>query len=677
MPKNVPVPKNRRRPGRERDRPSSAAPSLSRWVVLLPALVAVVLNLPGLGLGYFWDDFYFLSFNGHGDVWANLLPDAHATFYRPISLGVYFKVLRFLDPANGVLGHVLNLAALVGVVILLVLLVSRLCGPRAGLFSGLIFASYGHVSGLVAWVSCSQDLLAILFVIAAFLLRHRGRDVAALACATVALLCKEPAIAAFPVLVFWDWLVGRAAKRPKLQLAGYAAVALAWAAFHPGIHQLLDRGRSTIGYVGVQDSARFGPYLARYLMTLFNLPPLGVRAPWWDDRAVYGFAALLVLVVGLWSLDRNRRGGGFGESLSLARVGLIGTLFMLPSLLMPAVLVRHWSPYFACIPALGMAMFLGPALARQNRLIALFALSTFLVLGIWCRGVRSEREWILSEPAMVEASSAVREVRANVRRLFPSFPKGSQVVVSFGTRGIRGIQSALVDGQALGLWYRDPTLRTVMTRDRRPGAPAEFLLRITNDLDVIAIDPDSLGVRSASGASPDLSEIDQPVNNFARAVAAGGDTDRAIRIQEGLNRVETGDLLIYNRRMIASFLLAAGRRREADSVLAATPPLPPDVALTLVVRLLADASASERLDSAAFEAFGLSSSDPTTLRRVIRELLKNGWIAQAAWFASTLKQIVPEDAESAELLARAAQMGVEPRREPAPRLAAPGVEGGL
>lgn len=659
--------------------PSHAPPRGGPWSALLPGAVVVLLNIPSLFLGYFWDDFYFLTFKGTGDVWANLLPDPGAAFYRPLPLGIYFKLLRFLDPTSGVLGHLLNLAALVGVVVLLSSLVTRLAGLRAGLFAGLVFAFYGQVPSLVAWVSCSQDLLAILFVVAAFLLRHEGRNVAALACAAAGLLCKEPALAAFPVLALWDRLIGREAVRPWVTVAGYAAVALAWALVHPGIHLLAGSGfkSGATGYVGLEHPERWGLYLWRYVMTLINLPPAGMAAPWWAARAGYGFAALAALLVAVWRVDRPRRahGGQAAEAVPLARIGLVSALFVVPSLLMPALLVRHWTPYFACMPALGVAMFAGPLLARQGRLVAVAALTVFALLGIWSRGSRAEREWALSEPAMVEAAEAVRTVHANVRRLHPSFPKGTQVVVSFGTRGIRGIQSALIDGQALGLWYRDPSLRTVTAVDRRPGAASERFLRVTNDLEVIAFDFDPFDVRTTLPRAPDLEEIDQPVNSYARSVAAGGETDRAIRIMEGLNRIESGDLVLYNRRMIASMLLSAGRRSEADSILAATASFPREVSLDLVARLLFDASASERLDDAAFEAFGLSSSDPEALLGVTRRLQRLGSLGQAAWFAARLRELRPGDAGAAEVLRLAADRGITPRRESPRRLASPHANG--
>ena len=131
---------------------------------------------------------------------------------------------------------------------------------------------------------------------------------------------------------------------------------------------------------------------------------------------------------------------------------------------------------------------------------------------------------------------------------------------------------------------------------------------------------------------------------------------------EGLTRIEPGELGAYNRRMIASMLLAAGRRREADSTIAATPPFPKDVALALVFGLVADASPSEQLDDAAFEAFGLSGSDPETIRTIMLGLEQNGSMAQAAWFALKLRRLAPGDSSSAELLERASRMGVTPQR---------------
>ena len=637
------------------------------WGVLLPAFVAVILAIPCLRLGYFWDDYLFLAQGTGSDIPNFLLPDSHGTFYRPIPQAAYFLFLRVADPNTGLLGHVLNLAVLAGAITLLVLLVSRWSGPRAGIYSGLVFACLGAVPSLVAWVSCSQDLFAIGFVLAAFLLRQERRDLAALACATAAVLCKEPAVAAFPVLVLWDKLVGRPATRPWVQSVGYGAVLLVWLAVHPGIRLLVGRGFQSgdgTGYVGLDSAERCVTYLIRYLTTLLNLPPYGFSKMPLDDRIPYGVVALLVLIAGVWHLDRRQGPARADSPVSLRRVAWIAALFGIPTLLMPAFLIRHWAPYFACIPAVASAMVLGPVLARRRTVVAVAALSLLLLVGLRYRSAHAANESAWTETVFVQAADAVKQVRANFRMLFPTFPSGSQVVISTASTGSRGIHSTLVGNQALRVWYGDPSLRAVTTLTRRPGAPAEYLVRITTDLDVLAIDTESRGVRSATSRPPDMSEIDRPVRNYARAVAAGGETDRAIRILESIGRAGPPEARIYSERLIAAVLLAADRRDEAARILSSSSEVPRDEALALVQRLLSEATESERLDEASFEAFGISAADPEAIRWIMRAFTKDRLTGQAAWYAGRLERLRPGDREAAGVLRDAAKRGVAPSRLP-------------
>lgn len=636
------------------------------WTFLLPAAVLAVLCLPCLRLGYFWDDYYFLTLRGLGDYRSYLVPDPHAAFYRPISQGLYFLLLLLVDPAQGTVGHVLNLAVLAITATLLVLLVSRLCGPRAGLVSGLVLACYGLVPGLVAWISCIQDLLAVGLVLAALLLRHQGRDIGALACATAAVLCKEPAIAAFPVLVLWDPLVGRPPSRPRFQALAYTSVALVWALIHPGIRVLAAHGfrSGATGYVGIEHPDHWGSYFLRYLMTLANLPPLGLTTSWWDDRVQCGLVALVLLVAGFLLLDRRVPRDRPSGPMPPARVAVIAALLGVPTLLMPTLLIRHWAPYFAFMPAVGLAVYLGPLLARRPTLVILAVLAVFLLLGVRYRGLQTDQEPIWSERTFDAAAKAVSTVRANFRTIFPSFPKGSQVVVSVSSTGVRGIYSTLVEGQALRVWYQDPTLHTVPTLKRAPGARAEYLVRVTTDLNVISIDPDSRRIRSTAGYRPDISEIGRPIANYARAVAAAGDTDRAVRMTLSLAEGESGANVEYVRRLAAMFLLAADRREEAGRILATTSPLSMEDALWSIKPLLTEPSASERVDDAAFEAFGLSSRDPEAIRWFMRHFQREGALAQAAWYAERLHRLVPEDMESISTIEAAARTGIRPRRTP-------------
>lgn len=635
------------------------------WSVLLPVLAAVVSCVPDLSLGYFWDDYYFLTSSGYGGHREYLLPDPHAMFYRPVSQGLYFYFLRLVDPTGGTLAHILNLVLLAGSIALLTLLVSKLRGSRAGLSSGLFLAGLGLSPGLVAWISCSQDLLAVVFLLAAFLLRHERKDLWALACATAAVLCKEPAIAAFPVLILWDKLVGRPAPGMRVQFVAYATVAVAWVLVHPGIRTLLGRGlqSGSTGYVGMEHPERWGLYLLRYVTSLINLSPPGLTASWWHDRTLYGLIGVAVLVAGVLQLHRRQPHDEAPITVPLVRIAGIAALFSIPGLAMPVVLIRHWAPYFAFIPAVGLAILLGPLLAIQRTATVTVLLAGFLLLGVYYRGIHSEAEPVWTERVFAEAANAVKVVRANFHTTLPTIPKGSQVVVSVSSTGIRGIYSTLIDGQALRVWYRDQTLQTVSTQTRRHSASTEYLIRVTSDLDVIAIDFDAGQIRTTTGTRPGSTEIGRPILNYARAVAAEGNTDRALRITQFL--VDSPTTEIYARRMAAMILLADERREEASRLLAATPALPVNVGLDFVWTMLKEASYDERLDEAAFEAFGLSSSDPAVIRWIMRAFQKDGSLGQAAWYAQRLLQLNPDDREAANVLLTAKQAGVEPNRMPA------------
>lgn len=643
------------------------------WLAILPVLL-VLLTIPDLRMGYFWDDFYFLHTSGPGSWLKHLMPEAGAPFYRPIPLGLYFGFLRVIESANGWLGHAINLAVLIASVLLLARLVARLAGPRAGLYAGLILAGFAPLTALTAWVSCAQDLFAIFFVVLALRFRHEGRDVAALLCAAAALLSKETAIAAFPLLVLWDRVLGRDAPRERFHWFAYGAVALTWAAAHPGIRLLAGHGfrSGATSYVGLEHSERWALYVGRYLQTLFNLTPSGLTSPWWPERAPFGIVALAVLIAGLVALTRRRAPAReSANAVPLARFAAMAGLLVVPALLMPALLVRHWAPYFACLPAVGVAMLAGAALAKSPRMLAPLLIALFFVQGAKVRGVRASGEWVLGERAMAEASEAAGTARANLRELFPSIPARTQVVASVGTGGITGMQSALFDGQAVGLWYGDPSVTTVAPLQRAAGRH-EILVRVTPALDVIAIDPDSLHMRTTGPSPPPLEEYDRLVSNYARAVAAQGETDRAIAIMGRLRSLEPGEVEPYNRRLVASMLLAANRRPEAERILAATDSFPSEVAFLLVWRLLAEASPSESLDTAAFEAFGLDAHDPQTLRSVMRQFRTQRSPAQAAWYAGKLAELLPGDGESQIILSRAKRAGITPTREATRRVAAAG-----
>lgn len=617
-----------------------------------PGLVAALLSIPRLGLGYFWDDYNFLTLGGSGNPFHYLLPDPTDAYYRPIPQGIYANFLRLVDPHSGLVGHAINLVLLVLATTLLTVLVTKLAGRWAGLLAGFAFASLGAIPSLVAWISGSHDLFAIVFLLTAMLCRDANKNVAALAAAACALLSKESAIAFLPVLVFWDALTGRRPARIARDAVAYGLLTLAWAAIHPGVRALLSHGLQSgaAGYVGLEHPERWALYAARYLATLVNLPVSGTGTPWPAELTAWGAAALVLLVAAL-AMARGARDRSSVKRQTQSTRGLIalGILLAIPPLLLPTLLVRPWVPYLVAPAALGASLLLALGLRRAPLGLTIGAMALFLVLGVWCRGVVLPGELAWSEPVLVDASRAIRRVENNLRTLHPTLPRGAQVLVSTASTGTRGIHSTLLGGQALRIWYADPTLRTELPERRAPDFPQDILLRVTSDLDIVEIDPDACRYRSTTrSVSPN--DVGRPISTYARGVAASGDPDRAVRILEQLASFDQDYLRSYDLRLAAMVSFWAGRSSEAARLMAAAEPLPREPALDLMARVFGAPTVRADLDSCAFQAFGVSPDDPGALRHLMKRYSEIGYAAQAEHFARRLEAVLPGDREAAEVL---------------------------
>lgn len=630
---------------------------LAAWAaVILPALVAIVLCLPRVGLGYFWDDYVFLT-HAQSNPLADLLPVPGYPFYRPIPRWALVHLLLPLGTGGALAAHLVNLALFALSCSLLASLARSLAGPAAGLLSGLAFAAFGAAPALVAWASGSQDLLAIAFVLAALCLRHAGRPLAAAVAFAGALLSKEAAVLFLPLLVFWDRLLAREPDRAGRNALFSGTAALVWLAFHPAVRVLLSgRARGgTESYVGLARVGEWAPHLARYLLTLWNVPVTGLATPWPADLSGPAAVAAALGLAGLWLV--RARGGRRAPvpGPSLRRVAGIAALIAVPQLLLVALLVRLWLPYFTCIAALGGALWIGVALARAPVGAAAFAYASILALGVWFRGMDVRSEPVYTERTFVQASHAARRLERNWKELRPELPKGAQVSLSIAATGRLGITQTMLTGRALRVWYDDPTLITVRPERHRADGRPELLARITSDLSVVEIDPDSLRFRWAGSDTLELQEIDRPIRSYWRGAAASGQVDRAVAGLLRLAARDGPDLSARDRRVAAMVLLAAGRRDGAAKLLAGEPPYPEREAIQEVLKLLSETSGDAAQDSSAFPAFGLSASDPGVARILMHELYAEGHLHQAATFARRLIRVRPGDVGSAEILHQAGE----------------------
>lgn len=642
--------------GRRREATGSAGrgPEWSGWHWVIPGLVALVLAAPRLDLGYFWDDYSFINFKGTGDPAYYLRPDPTFTFYRPIPQGLYALFLRWVDPQSGVVGHWINLALLVASVVLFARLATALAGRWAGFLAGLCLASLGVLPSLVAWVSCSHDLFAMFFLLIALQLRHANRFGPSMVAAACALLSKESALGFFPALVFWDRLVGRSPAPVVRPLVSYGALTVIWMAIHPGMRTLIGRGfqAGATGYVGLAYPERQTLHVLQYLVTLANVPLTGVATVWPADLGSFAVAALAVAAIGFGLVRRSlSRSAESTVPIPSRNLALISGLLLVPPILLPALFVRHWAPYFAFGAALGTSLFLGAFLSRLRAWVTLPAIGAYLLLGVWCRGLFIPNEKVWSEPVLVDASQSIARVKRNFLGLVPSLPKGAQLLLSVGASGSRGIASTLLDGQALSLWYGDPTLRSTTAEQRQRGFPVDLLFRITSDLDVALIDPVNCRYH-ATTERMDASETSRPVRTYARAVAASGEPDLAIQVLTRLADLEGGDFRSMDLRLAASVARAAGRQQEAEALRAKAEPLSHDAAVQLLARVFGNPTRDAALDSCAYWAFEVSPDDPETIRYYLQIFITLGNPLQIEHFAKRLEVLVPGNPESREALRR-------------------------
>jgi hypothetical protein len=620
-------------------------------VWLVPALVAASLCVSRLGLGYFWDDYIFLTMRGTGDWAANLRPDPSLFYYRPIPQGLYFLFLRLVDPRSGLTGHIGNLLLLMLCAALVTRWARKVAGPWTGFLAGLAFATLGAAPSLVAWVTAAADLFATAFLLLALNARHDGRLGLSALFAALALLSKESAAGWFPLLIGYDFVLGREPRRLARSAIAFGAVLVLWAGIHPGLHKLLAHGLRAPegGYVGLGHFDRWGLYLGRYLLALVNVPATWTKTPWPADlNPVVTLAAALALVGFAW-VSRGRTSSGTGDTPSTARLVAIALLLSLPALALPILFVEIWVPYYIVIIAPGTCLLLALGLRSLPRVAAGLALAAFLLLGVWFRGMAFPTERVWSEPVLVDAAQAIDLVRHRVLTIQPTVPRRAQLLVSVAATGSRGIAATLFDGQAPSVWYRDPSVHAAKVEDRAAGYSADLLWRITGDLHVIDIDPVEGRFRSTA-QDVEAESVGRPIATYARAVAASGEPDRAVRILEHMGEIDHEELRSYDLRLAASIALAYGRPAEAERLRSSAPPIDYETAVNMMGRVFGNPSRNPGQDSCAYWAFQISPDDTVAIRHYLSVFRELGNPAQIDHFAKRMLVLAPGDAEATEAL---------------------------
>ena len=334
----------------------------ARWLGILVAGIALGCLYAGpLQTGFLNDDYLFLEQARTQPALHSLShPGAIGNYYRPLSRQLYFETLTPAGDGRPLVFHAVNFALFLAALVLLFDLLSSLL-PPAGAFAGTLYFALLPLQRVnLTWISCSQDLLALGFVLATLALYRRGRTLLAMAMALCAVASKEIALALPLALLAWSVFVARLGVRAALRaVLPFVALSAAWSVLSL---------RVALGAAPRDGGLHFtaGHFLAGLVHEAQSL--LGIELPGAFARALLthgpqplSLGLLAILAFGLWA--GRTRGPGPAQPTPRA-VAAFAAVWLLGFGLLTGPVAGIWSAYFYTVPAVGGAVLVGLMLRR-------------------------------------------------------------------------------------------------------------------------------------------------------------------------------------------------------------------------------------------------------------------------------------------------------------------------
>ncbi len=285
-----------------------------------------------------------------------------------------------------------------------------------------LFAVHPIHSEAVASVMGRAEMLAAGFLLAGWILHLRDREIPALLCFALAMLSKESAVAAFPLVLLGDYATGR--WKPRLRYAGVAGITLLYLAL-----------------LRTAQGGHFGqPSISLMDNPLASLPPLwrilnAVRVAWkyiwlhfypvvlscdysfnqipmyrdWRHTLPAALAAAAAVAVWIWAIRKRHAGLALAGGIYLA--GFAATA----NILMPTGTIM--GERLAYLPSAGFCLLMALAwiwLMERQRMLA-WGLLAVVLLALAARTVARNTDW---KDNLALYSSAVRAV-PTARRCTP------------------------------------------------------------------------------------------------------------------------------------------------------------------------------------------------------------------------------------------------------------------
>ena len=373
----------------------SATVKTPRWpaAVLVPVLVALALAAlysGPLSTGFLNDDYLFLEeARSHRLIDSLGRLGALGNYYRPLSRQIYFGLLSPIAGGSPWVFHLVQFALFLGSLALLAGLLAAVLPPAGVLVGTLYFALLPLHRLALTWVSCSQDLCALFFALAAFALHRQRRAWPAALAFLCAAASKESAWPLPLAVLAWELWIERVPPRVAFRrTAPLAAVAVGWAALSFGLRAAVGAGPRFLRFSATQ-------FAAGWVHEVQGLLGLDHPAGLLDGLTRRGPAliplALLAAAVACSDLGKAAAAGAAPRARAVAAFALA---WLLAFGAMTGPVAHTWSSYFYMLAAVGGALLVGLAARRIDRWAAL-ALTAGLLW--WHAGATAIRTFAVND----------------------------------------------------------------------------------------------------------------------------------------------------------------------------------------------------------------------------------------------------------------------------------------
>jgi tetratricopeptide (TPR) repeat protein len=374
------------------------------WALLAGAVLVYGNTLVN---GFTMDDNMYVVSNAqvtHFTLKGLFAPTPYNNVFRPATFGSY-ALDWFVGGARPAVFHLVNVLLHALVTLLLYLVLRKLLatvqqGDIAAWVAALLFAVHPLHTEAVASIAGRSELLAMAFLLAAWLLHLKDLPLLALVSFLVALLSKESAVVFLPLVLAGDYARGR--MKPWHRYSAILATAVAYLALlwrvqggrfgEKGINFLDNPLAHLPATVRILNAFRIAwKYLGLhvYPATLssdysYNAIPLYANA---RHTAPALIAAALVLALWFWALWTGRKEWVLAGAIYLAAFAVTGNILLPTGTIMGERLAYLPSAGFCLLVALFWLRF-----EQQQRTIA-WALLGIVVIALSVRTVVRNRDW--------------------------------------------------------------------------------------------------------------------------------------------------------------------------------------------------------------------------------------------------------------------------------------------